>query len=84
MLETKDEVDKETKDIFKLWIDNINNSEITLKIKEELKHKNIRDDLKELIDYIPSRKVWIVGGDGWAYDIGFGGLDHVLRTNEYI
>jgi pyruvate-ferredoxin/flavodoxin oxidoreductase len=28
------------------------------------------------------RSVWIVGGDGWAYDIGFGGLDHVLTTNR--
>lgn len=84
MIETKDKVDSDTKDIFKRWIDNIENSDITLEIKEELNHKNIREDLKELLDYIPSRKVWIVGGDGWAYDIGYGGLDHVLRTNENI
>ena len=38
----------------------------------------------KLIDYIPSRKVWILGGDGWAYDIGYGGLDHVLHSNENI
>lgn len=84
MIETKDEVDKETKAIFKTWIDNMEDSKITLEIKEQLKKKNIREDLKELLDYIPSRTVWIVGGDGWAYDIGYGGLDHVLRTNENI
>jgi len=84
MIEIKDEVDTETKDIFKTWIDNQEDSEITLKVQSELKRRKIRDDLKDLLDYIPSRKVWIVGGDGWAYDIGFGGLDHVLRTNENI
>jgi pyruvate-ferredoxin/flavodoxin oxidoreductase len=36
-------------------------------------------DLAAVIDDLVRRSVWIVGGDGWAYDIGFGGLDHVLR-----
>jgi pyruvate-ferredoxin/flavodoxin oxidoreductase len=36
-------------------------------------------DLSALADDLSRRSVWIVGGDGWAYDIGFGGLDHVLR-----
>jgi len=36
--------------------------------------------LDELADYLVRKIVWIVGGDGWAYDIGFGGLDHVLAT----
>ncbi len=33
-------------------------------------------------DYLGKKSVWIFGGDGWAYDIGFGGLDHVLATGE--
>ncbi len=33
-------------------------------------------------DFIAKKSVWILGGDGWAYDIGFGGLDHVLASNE--
>ncbi|HHW07175.1 MAG TPA: pyruvate:ferredoxin (flavodoxin) oxidoreductase [Clostridia bacterium] len=33
-------------------------------------------------DYLVKKSVWIVGGDGWAYDIGFGGLDHVLASGE--
>ena len=40
--------------------------------------------VKELLEYerdLVSKSVWIVGGDGWAYDIGYGGLDHVLANN---
>jgi pyruvate-ferredoxin/flavodoxin oxidoreductase len=35
-----------------------------------------------LADYLVKKSVWIVGGDGWAYDIGYGGLDHVLSTTH--
>ena len=40
-------------------------------------------DAKELLglaDVLVKRSLWLVGGDGWAYDIGYGGLDHVLAT----
>ena len=37
-------------------------------------------DLLSVVDHLVRRSIWIVGGDGWAYDIGFGGLDHVLAT----
>ena len=43
------------------------------------------DDGKEILDqkdYLAKKSVWIFGGDGWAYDIGFGGLDHVLASGE--
>ncbi len=43
--------------------------------------------IQELIDmkeFIKPKSFWIVGGDGWAYDIGFGGLDHVLSTKENV
>jgi pyruvate-ferredoxin/flavodoxin oxidoreductase len=39
-------------------------------------------DLHALADHLLNRVVWIVGGDGWAYDIGFGGLDHVLASDR--
>jgi pyruvate-ferredoxin/flavodoxin oxidoreductase len=39
-------------------------------------------ELLELADDLVKRSVWIVGGDGWAYDIGFGGLDHVLAGQD--
>ncbi len=41
-------------------------------------------DLLHLADFLSDKSVWIIGGDGWAYDIGYGGLDHVLSTGENI
>jgi pyruvate-ferredoxin/flavodoxin oxidoreductase len=38
--------------------------------------------LLDLADYLVKKSVWIIGGDGWAYDIGYGGLDHVLASGE--
>jgi pyruvate-ferredoxin/flavodoxin oxidoreductase len=40
------------------------------------------EDLLSVIDHLVRRSVWIVGGDGWAYDIGSGGLDHVLASGR--
>ena len=45
-------------------------------------YNNINPEIKKLKEYIISRNVWTVGGDGWAYDIGFGGIDHILETND--
>ncbi len=45
------------------------------------KHQGIKEILKYEGDLL-DKSVWIIGGDGWAYDIGFGGLDHVLASNE--
>jgi pyruvate-ferredoxin/flavodoxin oxidoreductase len=38
--------------------------------------------LDQLADYLVKKSIWIVGGDGWAYDIGYGGLDHVMAMNR--
>lgn len=40
------------------------------------------NDIKNNKDYLAKRSIWLVGGDGWAYDIGYGGLDHVLASGE--
>ncbi len=40
--------------------------------------------IDELKDYLVDKSVWIIGGDGWAYDIGFGGLDHVLASGKNV
>ena len=56
----------------------------------ELKKKlsTITDDkakmLEPLADYLVKKSVWIFGGDGWAYDIGYGGLDHVLHSGKNV
>lgn len=40
--------------------------------------------LLSLVDYLVKKSVWIIGGDGWAYDIGFGGLDHVIASGRNV
>lgn len=40
--------------------------------------------LSSLADYLVKKSVWCVGGDGWAYDIGYGGLDHVIATDKNV
>jgi len=42
----------------------------------------VAKDLLSVADHLVRRSIWIVGGDGWAYDIGYGGLDHVLSTGS--
>jgi pyruvate-ferredoxin/flavodoxin oxidoreductase len=46
--------------------------------------KPILEKIEELQDYLVDKSVWSIGGDGWAYDIGYGGLDHVLAMNRNI
>jgi pyruvate-ferredoxin/flavodoxin oxidoreductase len=41
-------------------------------------------DLESVLDHLVRRSVWLVGGDGWAYDIGSGGLDHVLASGRNV
>jgi pyruvate-ferredoxin/flavodoxin oxidoreductase len=41
-------------------------------------------ELASVADYLIKRSVWIIGGDGWAYDIGYGGLDHVLASGKNV
>jgi pyruvate-ferredoxin/flavodoxin oxidoreductase len=41
-------------------------------------------DLLSVVDHLIRRSIWIVGGDGWAYDIGYGGLDHVLASSRNV
>ncbi|MDO5028631.1 MAG: pyruvate:ferredoxin (flavodoxin) oxidoreductase [Bacillota bacterium] len=88
-------LDSEFNEIFKLWLDNENdvkaNKEVYAKTLALLDKKTgneeadaILAELDGLKDYIIKRSIWIFGGDGWAYDIGFGGLDHVLASGEDI
>jgi len=46
--------------------------------------KPILERIIELKDYLVDKSVWVIGGDGWAYDIGFGGLDHVLAQGRNV
>ena len=55
-------------------------------LKEILKGRTEDEllQLKAVADYLVKKSVWIMGGDGWAYDIGFGGLDHVLASGHNV
>ncbi len=46
--------------------------------------KEVLAKLVELKDYFVDKSVWIIGGDGWAYDIGYGGLDHVVASGKNV
>ena len=54
--------------------------------RQKLKGINSADarNLETLADYLAKKSVWIIGGDGWAYDIGFGGVDHVLASGRNV
>lgn len=76
-------MDNSNSELFKKWLDNYDDYEITNYVYNNLNF-DIPEELLELKEYIPSRNIWCIGGDGWAYDIGFGGLDHVLAMNDNI
>ncbi|HPS28851.1 MAG TPA: pyruvate:ferredoxin (flavodoxin) oxidoreductase, partial [bacterium] len=87
-----DDVSTELKAAFKDWIANKNDAdktkEIAPKLMSLLANEPVEcetlDQIFELSDYLIKKSVWILGGDGWAYDIGYGGLDHVLASGENI
>lgn len=82
--QSMDVVSPSVQEQFQKLKDHFEDYEITAEVKNALKDAEIPKELRELIDYIPARTVWAFGGDGWAYDIGFGGIDHVLSSNENV
>ena len=68
---------------FKTWLENMNDYSICTEVKEKINYKK-HPYLLEMKDYIVPKSVWVLGGDGFAYDIGYGGLDHILSKNENI
>jgi len=89
-------IPEELKDAFKLWLDNMNDAAKTkeaaskivpIPILESYKVEDggtqkLLDEILDMKEHIVKKSQWIFGGDGWAYDIGFGGLDHVLASGE--
>lgn len=81
------------KTAFREWIAGMNDGEAsraaTAKIFEALNEHNysgnkVIHEIIEKQDYLIKRSHWIIGGDGWAYDIGYGGVDHVLASGDDI
>ncbi|HET6350310.1 MAG TPA: pyruvate:ferredoxin (flavodoxin) oxidoreductase [Candidatus Krumholzibacteria bacterium] len=59
-------------------------ADLKARIHDDLSAHTWAHDLLAVVDTLVRRSVWIVGGDGWAYDIGFGGLDHVLASGRNV
>jgi pyruvate-ferredoxin/flavodoxin oxidoreductase len=59
-------------------------AELKARIRDRLLAHEWARDLLAVADTLVRKSVWIVGGDGWAYDIGFGGLDHVLASGRNV
>ena len=80
----------EIKALFREWIDHRNDYAQTREIADRLTPLiqscpcDICKQLSELSPYFVKRSQWIIGGDGWGYDIGFGGLDHVIASGQNV
>ena len=88
MVAAIDEVKPATKEAFTTWIDTMEKSEASKEASANLlttldsESHTIAEEIKDLKQYLVKKSVWIFGGDGWAYDIGYGGLDHVIASGE--
>ncbi len=86
--ENKDKLPKELADLFESWVENRDDGDKTLEISKQMRpmidelEGDLGEQFKDLAPFIVKQSNWIIGGDGWAYDIGFGGLDHVIASGE--
>ena len=88
--------DENGKQVFQNWLDNKDNGEASVEASKAVvelinkaepkteETKALLESVKSRQDYLVKRSQWILGGDGWAYDIGYGGLDHVLASGENV
>ena len=80
----------DVKALYQQWLENFNDGdksrELSDKILEAIEHSDNPADIKvrELGQYLVKRSQWIIGGDGASYDIGFGGLDHVIASGKNV
>jgi pyruvate-ferredoxin/flavodoxin oxidoreductase len=80
----------ELKALFSEWIENKENTEKTVELEAKITPLVKACDcshckeIAELSKYLIKKSQWIIGGDGWAYDIGFGGLDHVMASGKNV
>ena len=77
-----DKVKKSEAKIYKAYADDIN-IETADKLYNIVDNTKI-DELKSLKSFIKPKSIWTVGGDGWAYDIGYNGIDHVLASHDNV
>ncbi len=79
---------KELASLLQDWLDNFDNGdktyELSLKINKLLDKTKGYDNIRTLSNGLVKESLWIIGGDGWAYDIGYGGLDHILASGANV
>jgi pyruvate-ferredoxin/flavodoxin oxidoreductase len=79
-----------TLDAMKAWIEGMYNAEASKLASKALipllteENNDLCKEIMNLRQYLVKKSIWIIGGDGWAYDIGYGGLDHVIASGEDI
>ena len=86
-------IDAELKNALESWLAAKDNADESVALSKTIKallpaaieaasgdEKSVLAEIQEKQDYFAKKSVWIVGGDGWAYDIGYGGLDHVIAS----
>ena len=85
-----EDIDDDTKAVLEEWLHKMNVSEGSRERAEKV-IQVLEEDSSEIAkiilndkEFLVKRSQWIFGGDGWAYDIGYGGLDHVLASNENV
>lgn len=87
-IENNPGLSEETLAAFREWLDSKPTAraskESSKKVIEALSKENnpLAKEILDLQQYLVKKSIWIFGGDGWAYDIGYGGLDHVLASGE--
>jgi pyruvate-ferredoxin/flavodoxin oxidoreductase len=71
--------------MFKLGLPNVEEMLAETNLEKQREYEKIlSENLPDLADAVVDKSVWIIGGDGWAYDIGYGGLDHVLHSGRNV
>ena len=75
-------VNEHNRELFDEYLNNYS-KEVSFKVYDNLDYDDF-PSVKPFKKYIKEKSVWLIGGDGWAYDIGYGGIDHVLASRENV
>ncbi len=85
------EISEDLKDAFSHWLKERDNAEASREYAQKIKallamegSHPLLDQIWDMEDLLVKKSFWVIGGDGWAYDIGYGGLDHVIASGEDI
>ncbi len=90
MMKSATDVSDKTKVLFNEWIEGMHNADKSIDATNKLipvleKEKApVAKEILKLKQYLIKKSIWTIGGDGWAYDIGYGGLDHVMASGADI